>query len=79
MFGWENSATYGSVISYNVYWIVVIAAFLSMRYREVKGHWPLVRPKDRNQLRLLNSRGSANSVSTVGSGQAADGIPTTTR
>ncbi|KAK0670927.1 putative plasma membrane iron permease [Cercophora samala] len=39
--GWNNSATYGSVISYNVYWIAIMAAFMTMRYKEVKGHWPL--------------------------------------
>ncbi|KAL1877541.1 hypothetical protein VTK73DRAFT_8599 [Phialemonium thermophilum] len=43
--GWTNSATYGSVISYNLYWLVVIAGFVAMRYREVKGHWPLLRSK----------------------------------
>jgi len=32
------------VISYNVYWIFVILGFLAMRYREVKGHWPLMKP-----------------------------------
>ncbi|KAF3172320.1 hypothetical protein TWF106_004965 [Orbilia oligospora] len=36
LFGWQNSATYGSVISYNVYWIVVIAYFLFMYFREQK-------------------------------------------
>jgi high-affinity iron transporter len=43
IFGWTNSATYGSVISYNLYWLVVIAAFLSMRYYEKAGHWPLMK------------------------------------
>lgn len=47
VFGWTNSATYGSVISYNVYWLVVIAGFLTMRFHEVKGHWPLMKPKAR--------------------------------
>ena len=37
LFGWQNSATYGSVISYNVYWIVVIVAFVAMRLRETRG------------------------------------------
>jgi high-affinity iron transporter len=41
--GWTNSATYGSVISYNLYWLFVILAFVTMRYREVKGHWPLMK------------------------------------
>jgi len=45
IFGWENSATYGSVISYNLYWVCVIAAFLAMRYNERRGHWPLLKRK----------------------------------
>ena len=45
LFGWENSATYGSVLSYNFYWIAVIIAFLVMRYNEKKGHWPLMKTK----------------------------------
>ena len=45
IFGWQNSATYGSVISYNLYWLCVIAAFLAMRYNERKGHWPCLRRK----------------------------------
>ncbi|KAH6851254.1 iron permease FTR1/Fip1/EfeU [Chaetomium sp. MPI-CAGE-AT-0009] len=45
IFGWTNSATYGSVISYNLYWLCVIVSFLVMRYREVKGHWPLMKRK----------------------------------
>ncbi|KAI1339922.1 iron permease-like protein [Xylariaceae sp. FL0016] len=43
--GWTNSATYGSVISYNIYWIAIMACFIVMRYHEVKGHWPLLRGK----------------------------------
>ena len=43
--GWQNSATYGSVISYNVYWIAVIIAFFCLRYFEKRGHWPLIKPK----------------------------------
>ncbi|KAJ8128303.1 hypothetical protein O1611_g5333 [Lasiodiplodia mahajangana] len=40
--GWTNSATYGSVISYNVYWIAIMIALAVMRYREVKGHLPFL-------------------------------------
>ncbi|KAH8731691.1 plasma membrane iron permease [Phaeosphaeriaceae sp. PMI808] len=36
LFGWQNSATYGSVISYNLYWVVVIAGFLYMGLKENK-------------------------------------------
>lgn len=41
--GWTNSATYGSVISYNVYWIFVICMFLAMRFKETKGYYPGLR------------------------------------
>ncbi|OTA91693.1 hypothetical protein M434DRAFT_338941 [Hypoxylon sp. CO27-5] len=43
--GWTNSATYGSVISYNVYWIAIMIAFGVLRYREVKGHLPFLKAK----------------------------------
>lgn len=49
LLGWQNSATIGSVVSYNVYWIAVIAAFLAMGYREKKGHWPLTKAKARKE------------------------------
>ena len=45
IFGWNNAATYGSVLSYNLYWICVMFAFFTMRYHEVNGHWPLLKPK----------------------------------
>lgn len=45
LLGWENSATYGSVISYNVYWLAVILGFSAMYYNEKKGHWPFMKPK----------------------------------
>jgi high-affinity iron transporter len=41
--GWQNSATYGSVLAYNFYWIAVIMAFVSMRYKEQRGHWPMMK------------------------------------
>ncbi|KAJ4288631.1 high-affinity iron permease [Kalmusia sp. IMI 367209] len=40
LFGWENSATYGSVISYNLYWLVVIVGFLVMGFREKNERYP---------------------------------------
>ncbi|KAI4198921.1 MAG: hypothetical protein LQ350_004986 [Teloschistes chrysophthalmus] len=45
IFGWQNSATYGSVISYNLFWLAVIVAFLAMGYNDKHGHWPLMKPK----------------------------------
>ncbi|KAJ2979752.1 hypothetical protein NUW58_g7123 [Xylaria curta] len=41
--GWTNSATYGSVISYNLYWIAIVISLGVLRYRELKGRWPLQR------------------------------------
>lgn len=43
--GWTNSATYGSVIAYNIYWVVVIAQFWALRFRELHGRWPLTKSK----------------------------------
>jgi high-affinity iron transporter len=37
LFGWQNSATYGSVISYNLYWVAVIAGFMFLGWKERKG------------------------------------------
>jgi high-affinity iron transporter len=45
LFGWQNSATIGSVLAYCFYWLAVIVAFLAMMYNEKKGHWPLMKAK----------------------------------
>lgn len=44
LLGWQNTATYGSVISYNVYWIFITLAISCMLYEEKTGHLPLKRP-----------------------------------
>ncbi|PWW79794.1 iron permease FTR1 [Tuber magnatum] len=41
--GWQNTATYGSVLSYNVYWIIVSLGFMLMLFREKRGHYPLMK------------------------------------
>jgi high-affinity iron transporter len=43
--GWTNSATYGTVISYNVYWLAIMAGFGCMIFNEKYGHWPWARSK----------------------------------
>lgn len=43
LLGWQNSATYGSVIGYNVYWIAVIAVLMLMLYEEKYGHLPFTK------------------------------------
>ena len=40
LLGWTNSATYGSVISYNLYWICVMVGYRLMFYRERRGCTP---------------------------------------
>jgi high-affinity iron transporter len=43
LFGWQNSATVGSVLAYNLYWLAVIVTFLAMAFNEKNGHWPLMK------------------------------------
>lgn len=45
LLGWQNSATYGSVGSYNLYWWLIILAFYSMRHRELYGYLPFIPTK----------------------------------
>ncbi|KAJ6007909.1 plasma membrane iron permease [Penicillium herquei] len=40
--GWQNTGTYGSVISYNVYWIFIMVCVSWLMYEERKGRKPLV-------------------------------------
>lgn len=42
VFGWTNSATYGSVSGYNLYWAAVIGMFCSLSFEERYGYLPLV-------------------------------------
>ncbi|KAF3389578.1 Plasma membrane iron permease [Penicillium rolfsii] len=44
LLGWTNSADYGSVISYNLYWICVMVGYGLMFYREKRGSIPVVDP-----------------------------------
>ncbi|KIW14005.1 hypothetical protein PV08_06786 [Exophiala spinifera] len=38
--GWQNTATYGSVISYNIYWLFIIVCICFMLYEERTGYLP---------------------------------------
>ncbi|KAF7845812.1 hypothetical protein BT93_L0495 [Corymbia citriodora subsp. variegata] len=38
--GWQNTATYGSVIAYNCYWIFIMACLACMMYEEKTGSLP---------------------------------------
>lgn len=35
-----------------MYWIAVILGFMAMRYSEVHGHWPLMKPKKKEPKSL---------------------------
>lgn len=71
--GWQNSATYGSVISYNVYWIVVGAWFIAMKYKEQKGHWPFLTAKRALTDPELGRSSSKEQASTEDISSTSDG------
>lgn len=54
IFGWTNSATYGSVIGYIVYWAAVILMFWSLLYEDKHGMLPFVPVKW--QLKRIRKR-----------------------
>ena len=43
LLGWQNSATYGSVLSYVIYWIALICTLFLMLYEEKHGHLPFTK------------------------------------
>lgn len=51
LLGWQNSATYGSVLSYNLYWLAMIFTLFLMWYEEKTGHLPFCKNL---KLRELN-------------------------
>ncbi|RMZ85848.1 hypothetical protein DV737_g469, partial [Chaetothyriales sp. CBS 132003] len=62
LLGWQNSATYGSVISYCVYWIAVIIGFIFLRWAEKKGRLPWQKAKDvESSTAGLADKGDASS------------------
>ena len=56
--GWTNSATYSTVITYNVYWVLIILTLLVMRFHEVKGHWPFLCRKHLAETNVGDNVGS---------------------
>ncbi|KAL2871454.1 FTR1 family protein [Aspergillus lucknowensis] len=58
LLGWTNSATYGSVISYNLYWICVMVGYGLMIYRERRGAIPVLDPV-MNRVTKAKSRARA--------------------
>lgn len=52
LLGWTNSATYGSVIGYNLYWLCVMVGYGLMFWRERHGPIPYVDPAVRGIARV---------------------------
>lgn len=52
IFGWTNSATYGSVISYIAYWAVIIFSIKNLKFEEANGYYPWI-PIKFQRKRLL--------------------------
>jgi high-affinity iron transporter len=50
LFGWQNSATYGSVISYNLYWLAVIVGFVVLGLKEKRRLGNDVRSESSNSV-----------------------------
>ncbi|KAI5968811.1 FTH2 [Candida margitis] len=76
IFGWTNSATYGSVITYFAYWSFVITWLNIKLYEEREGVLPLVPIKwqlkrIRKKIRLYELRNS-QSLHTIGQSQQED-------
>ncbi|KAF4964364.1 hypothetical protein FZEAL_10876 [Fusarium zealandicum] len=63
--GWTNSATYGSVISYNLYWICVMIGFVLMRFHETHGRWPFMKSKAPASVDDAESHASSTAAKNV--------------
>jgi high-affinity iron transporter len=64
--GWQNTATYGSVISYNMYWIFIAACVACLLYEEKTGHLPLKKQVVGFLLRVPGVRGHVRRKQAVG-------------
>ncbi|ERT00885.1 high-affinity iron transporter [Sporothrix schenckii 1099-18] len=44
LLGWQNTGTYGTIISYNLYWLFIIVSIVFLLYEERTGWLPFARP-----------------------------------
>lgn len=78
LFGWTNSATYGSVLSYNLYWIVIILSYLAMRFKERNGYVPVLTTLGKAlKLDRFRKRGDSNGgvMETVEARKEGNDVP----
>ncbi|PRT54317.1 Iron transporter FTH1 [Wickerhamiella sorbophila] len=66
LLGWQNSATYGSVASYNLYWIFIICLIIYMQHKE-KTHAKLAEDLDLDRDLLQRA-----SIAATGRGDSID-------
>lgn len=71
LFGWQNSATYGSVLSYNFYWLAVIIGFVLMRFHEQHGRLPFMKAKAK-AVEDMSDNNSGSNVEVTGVSKKAD-------
>lgn len=50
LLGWQNTGYIGSMLAYNIYWLVIIVAILLMLYEERTGHLPFCKNLKFRQL-----------------------------
>lgn len=70
IFGWTNSATYGSVISYTVYWVAIAGVFISLLYEDKHGYLPIIPIKF--QLRRIRKKLKFSSIAETSLRQSID-------
>ncbi|CAM6095812.1 unnamed protein product [Calypogeia fissa] len=72
LLGWQNSATYGSIIAYNVYWICIIFAISCMLYEERTGSLPLKRSIVKAMLKVPGLKSYVKRKQGISDADAAD-------
>ncbi|KAH8817165.1 high-affinity iron transporter [Xylogone sp. PMI_703] len=72
LLGWQNSATYGSVISYNVYWIAIILTVCALLYEEKTGSLPLKKQIMGFMLKVPGLKSYVKRKQAVSQAEAAD-------
>ncbi|KND86509.1 Plasma membrane iron permease [Tolypocladium ophioglossoides CBS 100239] len=70
LLGWQNTATYGSVISYNVYWVFLVFTVSCLLYEERTGSLPLRKQMLTTMSKVPGLRGYAKRKQKVADGDA---------
>ncbi|GMM37291.1 Fth1 protein [Saccharomycopsis crataegensis] len=84
IFGWTNSATYGSVTAYIVYWLVVSGVFHCIKYENKHGYYPILPirwqlKKIKKNFALENNLKKDNGLTGINSGGSRPSEDSTSR